>query len=266
MHQQEQSSSGRVYITGAGPGDINLLTLRAKFLVETADVILFDNLVNPEILDWSRQDAVKIFVGKLPYCSIITQETINQWMVDHARKGKQVVRLKGGDPMLFGRGGEEAVFLKENGIDFEIVPGVTSSLAAGAYAGIPLTHREDAQMVLFVTGHTKRGNKTGMDFDWPMLATFKGTIVFYMGVRNIEGIAGKLMEAGRPAESLVAVIENGTLEQQRVVAGNLSGIAEQVKAAGIGTPALIILGEVVKYHHQINWFSAIQEQLKQKIA
>lgn len=259
-------TKGKVYITGAGPGDINLLTLRAKAVVELADVILYDNLINPAILDWAKPGAEKIFVGKLPYCSVITQETIHLWLLDHARTGKQVVRLKGGDPLLFGRGGEEAVFLRENQIDFEIVPGVTSSLAAGSYAGIPLTHRDDAQMLLFVTGHTKRSNKTGLDFDWPMLAAFSGTIVFYMGVRNLDQIAARLIDAGRSAVSLIAVVENASLPQQKTVTGTLRNIAAKVLAEEIGTPALIIVGEVVKYHQQINWFSAIQEQLKQQIA
>ena len=257
---------GKVFITGAGPGDSQLLTLRAKAVIEQADTILYDNLVNQEILDWAKPGVEKLFVGKLPYCSFITQETINQWMVDRALEGKQVVRLKGGDPMIFGRGAEEAVFLKENGIEFEIVPGVTSALAAGAYSGIPMTHRDASQMVLFVTGHTKKGKKTGLNFDWPLLAAFEGTIVFYMGVKNIGEIANHLVKAGKAVDSLVAVVENGSLPQQKVVTGNLATIGKEVEMAGIGTPALIILGEVVKYHQEINWFAEIQEQLQQRIA
>lgn len=260
------TAKGKVYITGAGPGDPNLLTLRAKSLVESADVIVYDNLVNPAILDWAKPGAEKIFAGKLPYCSTVTQETIHLWLLDHARAGKQVVRLKGGDPLLFGRGGEEAVFLREHDIDFEIVPGVSSSLAAGAYAGIPLTHRNDAQMLLFVTGHTQRSNKTSLDFDWPMLAKFAGTIVFYMGVRNLEQIATRLVEAGMPAGSLIALVENASLPQQKTIAGTLADIVDRAREEVIGTPALIIVGEVVKYHQQINWFAGIQAQLKQQIA
>lgn len=257
---------GKVFITGAGPGDINLLTLRAKAVVEAADVILYDNLINPDILNWAKDGAEKLFVGKLPYCSVITQETINQWMVDRALEGKQVVRLKGGDPMIFGRGAEEASFLKANGIDFEIIPGVTSALAAGAYAGIPMTHRDASQMVLFVTGHTKRGAKTGLNFDWQMLSAFDGTIVFYMGVKNIGEITQQLIQAGKSANTLVAVIENGSLISQRVVTGNLETIAADAVAASIGTPALIIVGEVVKYQQEINWFVKTQEQYQQRIA
>lgn len=257
---------GKVFITGAGPGDSQLLTLRAKAVIEQADTILYDNLVNLEILDWAKPGVEKLFVGKLPYCSVITQETINQCMVDRALEGKQVVRLKGGDPMIFGRGAEEAVFLKANGIEFEIVPGVTSALAAGAYSGIPMTHRDASQMVLFVTGHTKKGKKTGLNFDWPLLAAFEGTIVFYMGVKNIGEIANHLVKAGKAVDSLVAVVENGSLPQQKVVTGNLATIGKEVEMAGIGTPALIILGEVVKYHQEINWFAAIQEQFQQRIA
>lgn len=259
-------TSGKVYITGAGPGDINLLTLRAKAVIELADVILYDNLINPELLDWAKPGAEKIFVGKLPYCSVITQETINQWLVDRAQEGKQVVRLKGGDPMIFGRGAEEASFLKENGIEFEIVPGVTSALAAGAFSGIPMTHRDASQMVLFVTGHTKKGTKTGLNFDWNMLAAFDGTIVFYMGVKNIGEIASHLVDAGKSAGTLVAVVENGSLPNQRVITGTLTSISNDVEAAGIGTPALIIVGEVVKYHKEINWFATIQKQSRQRIA
>jgi uroporphyrin-III C-methyltransferase len=259
-------NNGKVYITGAGPGDIGLVTIRAKEVVQQADVLLYDNLVNPEILSWAPANAEKIFVGKLPYCSVVTQETINDWMVEHARKGKQVVRLKGGDPMMFGRGAEEATHLKKHGIEFEIIPGVTSSLAAGAYAGIPLTHRDDSRMVLFVTGHTKKGLKTGLDIDWPLLASFDGTIVFYMGVKKLDQIAAGLIAAGKPENTLVAVIENGTLLHQRVISANLATIAEQVAAAAIGTPALIVVGEVVKYHEELNWFAEIQKQYQQQIA
>lgn len=264
--QAVQFTYGKVYITGAGPGDINLVTLRAKAVIEQADVILYDNLINDEMLDWAPPHCEKIFVGKLPYCSIITQETINEWMADHAAAGKQVVRLKGGDPLIFGRGAEEAAHLKKRGISFEIIPGVTSSLAAGAYSGIPLTHRDASQMVLFVTGHTKRGNTTGLNFDWDMLAKFDGTIVFYMGVKHIGQIAEQLVTAGKSPETLAAVVENGTLLHQRVISGNLAGIANDVVAAGIGTPALIIVGEVVKYHKELNWFENIQKQFQQRTA
>jgi uroporphyrin-III C-methyltransferase len=257
---------GKVFITGAGPGDINLVTLRAKAVVEQADVVLYDNLINIEILGWAPPHCQKIFVGKLPYCSVITQETINQWMADHAMQGRQVVRLKGGDPMIFGRGAEEAMFLKKKAIPFEIIPGVTSSLAAAAYAGIPLTHRDSAQMVLFVTGHTKKGSTTGLNFDWSMLAAFNGTIVLYMGVKHITQIAENLIKAGKSAETLVAVIENGSLLNQRVVTGNLINIGDEVSAAAIGTPALIIIGEVVQYHQELNWFQQFQQQLQQQTA
>ena len=260
------TSTGKVFITGAGPGDINLVTLRAKAVMEQADVVLYDNLINTEMLSWAPEHAEKIFVGKLPYCSVITQETINQWMVDHASCGKRVVRLKGGDPLIFGRGAEEASFLRKNGIEFEIIPGITSGIAASAYAGIPLTHRESAQMVLFVTGHTKKGKTTGLNFNWPMLAGFDGTIVFYMGVKNIGRIAEELVAAGKSPETLAAVVENGSLLHQRVISGNLANISNEVMAASIGTPALIIVGEVVRYHQELNWFAGIQQQLRQQIA
>ncbi|GAO43877.1 uroporphyrinogen-III C-methyltransferase [Flavihumibacter petaseus] len=263
---QNATTIGKVYITGAGPGDPQLLTLRARTVIELADVILYDNLVNQEILDWSRPDAIKISVGKLPYCSVITQETIHQWMLDHALEGRQVVRLKGGDPLIFGRGAEEAAFLQENGVSFEIIPGVTSSLAAAAYAGIPLTHRENAQMVLLATGHTKRGTNKGLDFDWDQLAAFKGTIVFYMGVKHLEQIAESLVKAGKADGTPAAVVENGSLPHQRVITGNLSDIAALSKAAAVTTPALLLVGEVVKYHQQLNWFAAVQSIHQQAIA
>lgn len=257
---------GKVYITGAGPGDINLVTLRAKAVIELADVILYDNLVNPEMLSWARPDVLRISVGKMPYCSVVTQETINETMVEHAKQGKQVVRLKGGDPLIFGRGAEEASFLKQHGVSFEIIPGVTSSLAAGAYSGIPLTHRDASQMVLFVTGHTKKGSTKGLNFDWKMLAAFEGTIVFYMGVKNLQLITENLVAAGKSPHTPVAVVENGTLLHQRVISGNLTEIKDQVAAASIGTPALIIVGEVVRYHQELDWFADIQKQFKQQIA
>ncbi|MFT4022658.1 MAG: uroporphyrinogen-III C-methyltransferase [Flavihumibacter sp.] len=255
-------TKGKVYITGAGPGDINLLTLRAKAVVELADVILYDNLVNPAILDWAKPGAEKIFVGKLPYCSIITQETIHRWMLDHAKAGKQVVRLKGGDPLLFGRGGKKPFSARAPG-RFRDRSRVT---AASPPAPMQAFRLPTATMrrCCFVTGHTKN-NKTGLDFDWPMLAAFTGTIV-YMGVRNLEQIAAKLIDAGRPAGSLVAVVENASLPQQKTVTGTLCDIAIKALNEEIGTPALIIVGEVVKYHRQINWFAGIQEQLKQQIA
>lgn len=260
------ANNGKVYITGAGPGDPGLLTLRAKEVIELADVILYDNLINMSILSWAKEKAEKIFVGKLPYCSSIRQETINEWLYLHALEGKQVVRLKGGDPLIFGRGAEEAEYLVERGIEIEIVPGVTSSLAATAYAGIPLTHRDAAQSVLFVTGHTKKGKTTGLNFNWPMLAAYDGTIVFYMGVKNLETICEHLIQHGKAPETMVAVIENGSLLQQRVISGNLGTIAGKAAAAVIGTPSLIVVGEVVKYHEQLNWFAAVQQQFKQAIA
>ncbi len=260
------SIPGKVFITGAGPGDPGLLTLKAKAVIESADVILYDNLVHPDILHWCRKGAKKIFVGKLPYCSAITQEMIHQWMLDHASEGKQVVRLKGGDPLIFGRGGEEAAFLKQHGIPFEIIPGVTSSLAAGAYSGIPLTHRKDAQMLLFITGHTQRAAKTGLGFDWQQLAAFNGTMVFYMGVKNLDQIASGLITAGKPEDTLVAVVENGSLLEQRVITGNLATISAAAREAAISTPALIIVGEVVKYHQDLNWFADVQAALKRETA
>jgi uroporphyrin-III C-methyltransferase len=242
----------KVYITGAGPGDPDLLTIKARRVLEQAEVVLYDNLINQEILEWVPAACEKIFVGKLPYCSSIGQDVINDMLLQNALAGKKVVRLKGGAPLVFGRGAEEAQYLVERGIEVEIIPGITSGIGAAAYAGIPLTHRDASQSVLFITGHRKNSNATGLAFNWPLLAAFDGTLVFYMGVKNISEIAGELIAHGKRADTPVAIIENGTLPQQKVVTGWLNNIAG--KATAIGTPALIIVGEVVKYREQIQWF------------
>ena len=233
---------GEVYLIGAGPGDPDLLTLRALQLLQQADVVLYDRLVPEAILDRARREAQRVFVGKQPGESS-TQDRINQWLVDHAMQGLRVARLKGGDPLVFGRGGEEIEVLAAHGIPYVVVPGVTAALGAAAAAGIPLTHRMASQSVTFVTGHVLDDDT----LDWRRLATTHQTVVFYMGVAQLARIADKLRDAGAAADLPVAVVERATLPEQRVLRGVLSTIAEVASAAGVKPPALLIVGEVVAF-------------------
>ena len=244
---------GEVVLVGAGPGDPGLLTLRALRAMQNADVILYDRLVSPEVLDLARRDAERIYVGKAAGTAHVVQEHINDLLVRLAREGKRVCRLKGGDPFIFGRGGEELEVLAVNGIRFEVVPGVTAAAGCAAYAGIPLTHRDHAQMLTFVTGHCK--GETG-HLDWEMLARPGQTTVFYMGLGHLEDILARLREHGLDAERMAAVIEQGTQANQRVVTGNLAELAGKVVAAGIQSPALLIVGEVTRLHETLRWFNA----------
>lgn len=250
-HQHHHT--GKVFITGAGPGDMGLLTIRAKEVIETADVILYDNLINKKILDLAKPEATKIYAGKIPCGKSVQQQTINEMLVEYALTGKRVVRLKGGDPLIFGRGAEEAAYCIKKNIVVELVPGITSAIAATAYAGIPLTHRDNTQQTLFITGHKKNSSSKGLDYDWQRLADYDGSIVFYMGITHIEDIAQQLIQFGKPATTPVAIIENGTLPDQKTVSGTLEDIAAKAKRENIGTPALIVVGEVVNYHQTLNW-------------
>ncbi len=237
-----QSQKGRVAIVGAGPGDPDLLTLKALRALQRADVVVFDKLVGPEILDYARRDAERIYVGKTRGHHSRSQDEINAILVEQARLGKQVVRLKGGDPFIFGRGGEEQDVLAQQGIDIEIVPGITAAAGCAAATGIPLTHREHAQAVTFVTGHAKDGEP---DLDWAALASLKQTLVIYMGVSTIARSCERLIEQGLDPQTPAAVIENGTLPQQRSVTGSLSDLARLVAENGIKGPGLFIVGDVV---------------------
>jgi uroporphyrinogen III methyltransferase/synthase len=230
-----------VFLVGAGPGDPGLMTARALELLATADVVLYDRLVPPGVLDGLRAELV--YVGKVGGGEQIPQEEIDRLLVEHGRTGRRVVRLKGGDPFVFGRGGEEALVLREAGIDFEIVPGVTAGIAAPAYAGIPVTHRGLASGVAFFTGHET-------ELDYAALAAFPGTLVFYMGVRALPAIAAGLIEAGRPAEQPVAVVERGTLPGQRTVVATLGTIGD---AGDIRAPAITLVGEVAALREQLAW-------------
>lgn len=243
--------SGKVFLVGAGPGDPSLLTLRAAELIAAADVVAFDALVAPEIVARIPAAAERIHVGKRAGAHSVPQERTNQLLIEKAREGKFVVRLKGGDPFVFGRGGEEAEELAAAGIEFEIVPGISSAIAGPAYAGIPVTHRAHATSVTFVTGH-ESDDTTGVD--WEALARLSGTIVFLMGIANLPMIVRKLREHGAPPSRPAAVISRATTARQRTVTGTLETIEQG--AAGIETPALIVVGGVVTLHQAINWFES----------
>jgi uroporphyrinogen III methyltransferase/synthase len=228
------------------------MTRRSLELIAAADAILYDRLVPPGALDGARPDAELVYVGKQPGGQTMSQEEINARLVELARAGKTVVRLKGGDPFVFGRGGEEAQALAAAGVPYEVVPGVTAGVAAPAYAGIPVTHREEASAVAFVTGH-EDPKKENNALDWPSLAAFPGTLVLYMGVRRLPEIVGALIEAGRPADEPAAVIERGTLPGQRVVGGTLRDIAERVAEAGVKPPAITVVGPVARLRESLAW-------------
>jgi uroporphyrinogen III methyltransferase / synthase len=239
-----------VHLVGAGPGDPGLLTLRAAELIAQADVILYDRLIPEEALESARPDALLVFVGKQSGGKQVAQEEINRRLVEHGRRHETVVRLKGGDPFVFGRGGEEAQALRDAGIAFEVVPGITAGIAAPAYAGIPVTNRELASAAAFVAGHTVH------DLDWSALAAFPGTLVFYMGVAALPDITERLRAAGRPSDEPVAVVERGTLPGQRTVLATLTDVAERAAEEGIRPPAVTIVGPVAALHAQTAWFES----------
>lgn len=246
--------SGTVYLVGAGPGDPGLMTVRGLQLLRSAQVVVYDQLVNPALLAEVSSHAQLIFVGKQAGRHSIGQNEINEVLVNYAMQGYQVVRLKGGDPFVFGRGGEEAEVLAAAGVHFEIVPGVSSALAAPAYAGIPLTHRKYASSFAVVTGHEAIKSKSSVD--WAKLATAVDTLVILMGLHNLRSIVAKLVEHGRPAATPVAVIHQGTTARQQSVVGTLADIAE--KSAGLKAPALIVVGAVVQLSSSLNWFLPAQ--------
>jgi uroporphyrinogen III methyltransferase / synthase len=245
-------SLGIVYLVGAGPGDPGLLTVRAAELIARADVILHDRLIPAEALAGARPDAEVLYVGKQGGGRQVPQEETQRLLVERARAGRTVVRLKGGDPFVFGRGGEEALVCLEAGIAFEVVPGITAGVAAPAYAGIPVTHRDLASGVAFVTGHEDPA-KPDSALDWPALAAFPGTLVFYMGVRALPRIAEQLVAGGRPADEPVAVVERGTLPGQRTLVATLSDVAERAAAEGIRAPAITLVGPVAELRERLAW-------------
>ena len=243
---------GIVYLVGAGPGDPGLMTTRSLELIVAADVIVHDRLIPRDALAAARPDAEILYVGKGPGDASVAQEDIEKLLIDRARQGKLVVRLKGGDPFVFGRGGEEADALADAGIPFEVVPGITAGVAAAAYAGIPVTHREDASGVAFVTGHEDT-EKEESALDYEALARFPGTLVFYMGVRALRRIAEALIAAGREASEPAAVVERGTLPGQRTVSSTLEGIAAAAEEAAIKPPSVTIVGPVAARRERIAW-------------
>jgi uroporphyrinogen III methyltransferase/synthase len=244
--------AGKVYLVGAGPGDMGLMTTAAAAALHAADVVLHDRLVAVDLLS-TWPDKEWVYVGKEPGRPSMPQEEINSRLVELARAGKTVVRLKGGDPFVFGRGGEEAEALAAADVPFEVVPGVTAGIAGPAYAGIPVTHRDAASAVAFVTGH-EDPDKEEPAIDWNALAAFPGTLVFYMGVRNLERIASALVAAGRPADEPAAVVARGTTQRQRVATGTLADIAARAADAGIEPPAVTVVGEVVRLRDRLAWF------------
>jgi uroporphyrinogen III methyltransferase/synthase len=250
-----EGPQGKVFLVGAGPGDPGLLTARALELIASADVILYDRLVGPGALDGARPDAELLFVGKEGGGEAVPQEQTEDLLVQRARAGARVVRLKGGDPFVFGRGGEEALTLRAAGIPFEVVPGITAGVAAPAYAGIPVTHRGLASAVALITGH-EDPDKPETAIDWDALAAFPGTLVFYMGVRQLPHITASLIAAGRAPSEPVAVIESGTLPGQRTVSATLETIAETALAQAVKPPSVTIVGAVAALSGQIAWREA----------
>jgi uroporphyrinogen III methyltransferase / synthase len=248
-----KQKKGIVYLVGSGPGDPGLLTLKAKECIEKADVVIYDYLANVVFLEYAKKDAERIYVGKEGGRHTLGQNEINRLIVEKATEGLRVVRLKGGDPFIFGRGGEEAQELVKAGIPFEVVPGVTSAIAVPAYAGIPLTHRDFTATVAFVTGHEDPSKETS-NIAWDKIATGIGTLVFLMGVGNLSKIAASLMEHGRSPDTPVAVIRAGTVAGQRTVTGSLGNIAEAAQKEKIKPPAIIVVGDVVSLRKDLNWF------------
>jgi uroporphyrinogen III methyltransferase / synthase len=244
-----------VYLVGAGPGDPGLLTSRALELIATADVIVYDRLIALEALDGARADAELVFAGKQGGGPSVSQAEIERVLIEHGLAGRRVVRLKGGDPFVFGRGGEEAEKLRAAGIPFEVVPGVTSGVAGPAYAGIPVTHRDTASAVAFLTGH-EDPTKPESALQWEALARFPGTLVVYMGLRQLGTIAERLISGGRSPEEPAAVVERGTFPDQRVLTGTLADIASRASAEGVGSPALAVVGSVVGLRERLQWFEA----------
>lgn len=247
-HPGTRGPIGSVMLVGAGPGDPELLTLRALRALQSADAVVYDHLVSAQILDYARADAARIYVGKERANHTLPQDEINRLLVELARSGQRVVRLKGGDPFVFGRGGEEMQMLAAHGIGCEVVPGVTAACGIAAATGVPLTHRDHAHACLFVTGHLRDGT---MDLDWDALARPKQTVVVYMGLKGLAELARELVAHGLTAATPVMVVEKGTMPEQRLVVGTLADIDQLVAAAQLHSPALTVVGEVVRCREEV---------------
>ncbi|MFQ6334320.1 siroheme synthase CysG [Methylophilus sp. 3sh_L] len=254
--QQDAPTRGEVYLVGGGPGDPDLLTFRALRLMQQCDVCVYDKLVSKEVMELVRRDAELVYVGKSRDQHTLPQEEINALLAKLALEGKRVLRLKGGDPFIFGRGGEEIETLMQHCVPFQVVPGITAANGVSSYAGIPLTHRDYAQACLFITGHLKEGT---IDLDWQAMARPKQTVVIYMGLVGLEQICSKLIAQGVSPEMPAAVIQQGTTQKQRVVESTLQHLAADVAAAGLKPPSLTIIGEVVKLRSRLNWFTPPEE-------
>jgi uroporphyrin-III C-methyltransferase len=253
-HQQ----AGKVYLIGAGPGDPELITVKGLRYLHLADVVLYDRLISQELLQEARSGATLIYVGKGPGCHTMPQEQINAALVSYAQQGHTVARLKGGDPFVFGRGGEEALALAKEHIPFEIVPGITSAIAVPAYAGIPVTHRDYTTTFTVVTGH--EGRSASPTVNWEALASLGGTLIVLMGVNALPNFTRRLIAAGLDATTPAAVIQEGTTAEQRVVKGSVATIAEQATQAGLSAPALTIIGAVVNVGEALAWYQGTQEK------
>ena len=254
---------GEVYIVGAGPGDPELLTFKALRLMQQADIVFYDALVSPQVLDLCRRDADKVYVGKKRSNHAVAQLGINELLINEAKKGRRVVRLKGGDPFIFGRGGEEIESLRAHGVPYQVVPGITAANAAASYAGIPLTHRDHSQSVRFVTGFLKAGVPNEK---FENLLDTDETVVFYMGLHSLERLTEGLIEAGRSSETPIAIVSNASMPNQQVLTGTLASIVERQEQAQLPTPALLIMGDVVALHHDLAWYNLHLQQHEQSLA
>jgi uroporphyrin-III C-methyltransferase/precorrin-2 dehydrogenase/sirohydrochlorin ferrochelatase len=254
---------GEVYIVGAGPGDPELLTFKALRLMQQADIVFYDALVSPQVLDLCRRDADKVYVGKKRSNHAVAQLGINELLINEAKKGRRVVRLKGGDPFIFGRGGEEIESLRAHGVPYQVVPGITAANAAASYAGIPLTHRDHSQSVRFVTGFLKAGVPNEK---FENLLDTNETVVFYMGLHSLERLTEGLIEAGRSSETPIAIVSNASMPNQQVLTGTLASIVERQEQAQLPTPALLIMGNVVALHHDLAWYNLHLQQHEQSLA